>query len=217
MRLADAGLPRRADDGPRELTHPDGAGRRTRGLPADGFVRVRREGPELEHVAEHRDASRADRGKDRERRLDRGRARVVRIVDNHVLGRAPNAHTVRGRVHRGERGRRLVERYAELGRGAQRGERGGNEVAAGDRQAYLRALAVRVRDEAYALDPGGAYLGGPQGRVARLTEENDTRPRARREGAHPRVVSVQQRDAVIRQRLDELGLAGRDGLAARRA
>jgi len=68
---------------------------------------------------------------------------------------------VGGRIHRREGGRRLVERHAELGRGPKGGERRRHEMTSGYRQAHLLALAVRVRDEANALDPGGTDVGRP--------------------------------------------------------
>ena len=71
-------------------------------------------------------------------------------------------------------------------------------------------------DEAQTVGAARDHVCGPERRIRGLAEEHHVRLRTRGERTDPRVVRVQERDAVGRQGLDELGLSHRDRLDARR-
>ena len=85
------------------------------------------------------------------------------------------------------------------------------------RKPHGRATRAVLRDEAQTVDALCDDVGGAQRGVRRFAEEDDARLRARRERADSRVIRVQEREAVLGQRLDELGLSHRDRVDARRA
>ena len=178
-------------------------------------MRVGREGPELEHVAEHRDATSLHATEHGERGLDRGGTRVVAVVDDGDTGAAADLHPVRGLLQRPKGHGGLLERNAERVRRAECRERRGDELPAGDRERDRGTIAFVHRGEAKPFETFGADIDGAQLRVLTLAEEDDARTRAGRERSHARAVGVEQRHAVVGQRLDELGLARGDRLDAR--
>jgi len=176
--VAQAVALRGRGDGPRELADRQQRVRAPRDVGADGLMRADGETPKLQHVAEHRDPSAPDVTQHGESGAHGGRARVVRVVDDRDAGRTTDAHPVCRALEGPECDRGLVQRHAERDGGADRRERGPQQMASGERQEGVRAGAVRLDGERDPIQAEVADIGRANVGTGRLAVQEHARPRA---------------------------------------
>ena len=176
-------------------------------------------GPELEHLAEHRDRATVPPGQDGQR-LERGahrvRVGVVGVVDDgDAVGPVDHVHAVRAEGVRGAEARRRprpgrARRRAPRPRRRGRCARGARRRAAATTSAVCSASPAPHQGERRPPGAVETHVAHADRRVGCGTERHDVPGRERRHRGHARVVGVEHGHPVRDEALHDLGLGDGD-------